>query len=259
MAEIIDGKVEIVPSSGLAGPMTQGDMGRYSIRVSDFTPAGAKEDFSVAVPADEKWGDIMLRAAILKRNTWAHCGIPTIIHAIMYADNMGLDIMAGDVYMAQEGRYSTTAGAKIRHAMSSGRIVGYIVDITSGPVKKFKWSARNVPGEIDLPNYTAKVTVHVKDWTTPVVYETTLSEWFHGPNPNWINRPQYMLRRNALSKALEEVAPMGIEADEAPPREGGNLEVKPPMPLPTLANSKALGGISGTGQKANPSTKGLIP
>ena len=90
------------------------------------------------------------------------------------------------------------------------------------------------------------------------VYETTLSEWFHGPNPNWINRPQYMLRRNALSKALEEVAPMGIEADEAPPREGGNLEVKPPMPLPT-PTQWPLGGISGTGQKANPSTKGLIP
>ena len=218
MAELID-KVDIVPApSNGVGQLTQGDMGRYSIRVSEFNPAGGKEEFAVTLPDNPQWGNVLLRAAILKRTSWQTQNIPTIIHAVVYADSMGLDIMAGDVYMAQEGRLSTTAGAKIRHAMGTGRIVGYDVAITEGPLKKFTWVSKNVNGSIDLPNYKAVVTVHIKDWAKPVVYETTLDEWFHGPNPNWRTRPTYMLRRNALSKALEEVAPLGIEADEAPPQ-----------------------------------------
>jgi hypothetical protein len=218
MAELIDNKVEIVPApSDGPGALTQGDMGRYTIRVSEFTPSGTKEEFAVALPNDPKWGDVLLRAAILKRTTWAHCNMPTIIHAVMYSDNMGLDIMAGDTYMAQEGRYSTTAGAKIRHAMASGRIAGYSVDITDGPTKSFAWDSRGAKQSLTLPNYKAVVTVHVKNWLVPITYETTLDEWFAGANPNWRSRPKYMLRRNALSKALEEVSPMGVEADEAPP------------------------------------------
>lgn len=204
------------PSTGL-GQVVQGDMGRYSLRVSEYSPSGKKEEFAVVVPDNPTWGSIMLRAAILKRTTWKNIELPMIILGVKYADDMGLNILAGDVYMAQEGRLSTTAGAKIRHAMGTGKIAGYTVDIVDGPVTKFEYREKNENKSISLPNYKATITVKVKDWDMPMVYSTTLSEWFAGHNPNWRTRPTYMLRKNALSKALEEVAPMGVEGDEAPP------------------------------------------
>lgn len=193
--------------------------GEYQIEVSEFTPAGTKSKFMVPVPSQltSQEASVMLRAAILKRTTWKQFDFPTVLHAVIYSDRMGLDIMAGDVYMAAEGRISTTAGAKIRHAMSTDRIVGYEVQMTEGPEREFKYEVRGATQTIKLPNWKAKITVHVRGWTIPVVYETELSEWFVGTNPNWRTRPSYMLRKNALSKAMEEVAPLGIEADEAPP------------------------------------------
>lgn len=191
----------------------------YSLKVTDYNAAGAKEELSVPVPKDERWGSIMLRTAILKRTTWKNFDVPTIMHATVYADQMGLDIMAGDVYMAEEGRISTTAGAKIRHAMASGRIVGYSVDIEEGKEISIDYQLKGQACKWTGPDLKATVTVRVKDWAEPVVYKTSLAEWFVGRNPNWRTRPAYMLRRNALSKALEEVAPMGVEPEEAPPVE----------------------------------------
>lgn len=220
MADLQDSnKAEIVPvpPNGSLGELTQGDFGRYTIKVRDVDAAGKFSDFGVALPTTEKWQMVMIRAALLKRTTWKSFDMPTIIHAVMYSDQMGLDIMAGDVYMATEGRLSTTAGAKIRHAMSGDKIMGYSVEFTEGAPKKFKYTARGAGEEVVIPDYGVKVTVKVRGWDAPVVYETSLSEWFEGRNPNWRMRPKYMLRRNALSKALEEVAPMGVEADEAPP------------------------------------------
>jgi hypothetical protein len=121
--------------------------------------------------------------------------------------------------MAEEGRLSTTAGAKIRHAMASGKIEGYSVQITEGEEITIKYTFRQQQQEWKGPNYRVRVTVKVRGFTEPVVYETTLREWFTGRNPNWRERPLYMLRKNALSKAMEEVAPLGVEADEAPPIE----------------------------------------
>src|SRR5262245_39120803 len=195
--------------------------GEYQIAIRDFDAAGKASGFMVPVPHDinAHGASVMLRAAILKKTTWKLFDFPTILHAVIYADRMGLDIMVGDVYMAEEGRISTTAGAKIRHAMSTGRIEGYEIEITQRPVVAIPYTLKGKEEVFKGPNLAAKVTVHVKGWKAPVVYETTLAEWFTGRNPNWRNRPAYMLRRNALSKALEEVAPMGIEGDEAPPPE----------------------------------------
>lgn len=193
--------------------------GEYQIAIRDFDAAGKASGFMVPVPnnIDAHGASVMLRSAILKKTTWKAFDFPTILHAVIYADRMGLDIMAGDVYMAEEGRISTTAGAKIRHAMASGKIAGYKVEISDGPLITIPYQLKGKDELYKGPNLKAKVTVLVKGWDEPMTYETTLAEWFTGRNPNWRNRPAYMLRRNALSKALEEVAPMGVEADEAPP------------------------------------------
>ncbi len=191
----------------------------YLIDIKEFDAAGKANSFKVGIPANvtSNEASVMLRSAILKRTTWKASDFPTIIHAVIYADRMGLDIMAGDVYTAEGGRLSTTAGAKIRHAMASGKIEGYAVEITEGQKITIEYVSKGAKQSWTGPNLKAKVIVFVKGWPKPVIYDTTLEEWFMGNNPNWKLRPAYMLRRNALSKALEEVAPMGIEPDEAPP------------------------------------------
>lgn len=206
MAEL-NGSTQIVKSE------VAGD--GYALSMTEYDASGKPNGISIPVPRDERWGSIMLTAAVLKNTTWAQSPIPQIIHAIMYAEQMGLDIIAGDVYLA-EGRLATTASAKIRHAMASGRIEGYRIDIVEGPQRTFKYTQKNADKEFTHSDLKAHVEVRVKGWPEPVCYDTTLGEWFQGRNPNWTTRPAYMLRRNALSKALEEVAPMGVESDEAP-------------------------------------------
>lgn len=190
----------------------------YSLSIVEYDAGGAKSTLSVPLPQDEKWGNVMLRAALLKKGgNWKAYDIPTIIHAVVYADNLGLDIMAGDVYCAEEGRLSTTAGAKIKHAMQSGRIASYEVQMEPGEPITIPYTLKNQQETYKGTNLKATVTVQVKDMDKPVVYTTTLAEWFTGRNPNWRTRPAYMLRKNALSKVMEEVCPLGTEADEAPP------------------------------------------
>jgi hypothetical protein len=208
---------------GTSQAMVKSDVldGEYMIELSEFTSAGKKNTFMVPVPNNltSQEASVMLRSAVLKRTTWKNFDFPTVLHAVIYADRMGLDIMAGDVYMAEEGRMSTTAGAKIRHAMGTGIIGGYTVEITEGETLEIPYQLKGESKVYKGPELRCKVTVEVKGWKTPVIYECLLSEWFTGRNPNWRTRPKYMLRMNALGKALSEVAPMGVEADEAPPVE----------------------------------------
>lgn len=195
--------------------------GEYTIVVSELSSSGGRSNFSVPVPHSmtSRESSLMLQAAILKKTSWADKPFPMVLHAVMYAERMGLDIFAGDVYSVDGGRLATTAGAKIRHAMSKDRIAGYDVEMIKGTPEFIVIPVKTKEGKVDhrVPNLKAKVTVTVKGWEKPVVYETTIEEWYVGTNPNWKARPAYMLRRNALSKALEEIVPMGAEPEEVPP------------------------------------------
>lgn len=213
--------------------------GEYQLEVRDFTPAGKIDTFRIGFPRETGIElSPFMEAAVLKNTTWKDKAFPIVLHAVYYARRFGLDIMAGDVYMAEEGRFSTTADAKIRHALGTGRIAGYKVVIEPGPVVKIPYQVRGKDEVYEGSNLKATVTVKVKGWEEPVVYSTTLREWFTGRNPNWRFRPEYMLRKNALSKALSEVAPMGVEADEAPPAE--------PDAAPTRALAAAKATIDAT-------------
>lgn len=226
-----------MPEQSSATPVAQQSAdGTYQIAIREFTPSGQATSFMVPVPTsiDSQAVSVMLRAAILKKTTWKDKDFPTILHAVIYADRMGLDIMAGDVYSIDGGRMSTTAGAKIRHAMGKGIIEGYDIEMVEGPKIKLPYTEKNMDKVFETPELTATVTVDVKGWKRPVVYTAKLSEWFTGRNPNWRERPAYMLRKNALGKAMEEVAPMGVEADEAPPLDS------PATTLVALNQAKAL-------------------
>src|ERR1022692_3576424 len=123
MADLL-GSVDIVPAptKGM-GEVVQGDFGRYLLRVQEFSPSGTKEEFAVAIPQEGTWPDVMLRAALLKRTTFQTNDIPMIIHGVIYADKLGLDIMAGDVYLVN-GRPAISNKAKIKMALATGNIEG---------------------------------------------------------------------------------------------------------------------------------------
>lgn len=210
----------------------------YTLNIVDVGQGGKPETFSVQLASNTEWKTwpLMMKAAILKKNTFKQQSIAEIVFTILYAERLGLDVIAGDVYSV-DGRINTTNGAKIKYAMSSGKIEGVECVIEpilehqdkGGVYAKFKRTIRN--SEIEMEDLRATVTVKVRGWEKPYIYTAKLSEWFQGTNPNWVNRPEHMLRLNSTSHALNFICPMGsAESDEAPPVEA---------PLPSYDEAKA--------------------
>lgn len=207
----------IVPVTSASTP------GQYQISVKEVDAGGNKSSFDIALPDTRDWKlswGVLHRAALAKKGSsqWGAKSVAEIINAIIYADSLGLSFEQGDVYSV-DGRLNTTADAKIKYALNSGKIGGYEIQVEEIPGKplKLKYKAGGAENVYETSEYVARVTVTVKGWEKPFVYEAYLSEWFQGSNPNWRTRPKYMLGKNATSKALTMVAPMGgVGSDEAP-------------------------------------------
>lgn len=210
----------------------------YILNITDIGAGGKSETFAVQLASNTDWKNwsLMARAAILKKTSFKQSSLPEIIYTILYAERLGLDVIAGDVYSV-DGRINTTNGAKIKYAMSTGKIEG--VECTIEPImehqdkggvfKKFVGKVRG--GDVSMEDLKATVTVKVKGWEKPYIYTAKLSEWFQGTNPNWVNRPEHMLRLNSTAHALNFICPMGsAESDEAPPVETA--------PLPSYEEAK---------------------
>lgn len=213
--------------------------GNYMIQVKDVDPLGATSSFNVPLATTSDWAQwsLPLRIAVLKKTLFKSLTIPEIAFGVMYADRMGLDIAAGDVYNI-DGKWNTSNGAKIKHAMKSGKIGGYEVELrpvmnggvtvgVAGHPKTFTVKRKLFGKETDvvMDEMEAHVTVDVVGWAKPVKYSSKLSQWAKGSNPNWIDRPDYMLRLNALAHALHEICPIGVDADEAPADANGQIAV----------------------------------
>ena len=219
LAELEGNAAQIVPVPKELG-LSQGDMGRYHLNIKEYDAAGRATDFAIAISMDDpKWGPRLQMAAILKQSTiWRGETFPTIIFAVMYAENLGLDIVAGDVYPLQ-GRIATTNKAKIKRALASGQIEGIeqsTVELPSTFVTKAG----------PKPDMECTVTIHIKGWKKPIVRKAKLSRWYKEVNPNWRDNPEHMLELNTTAHACEYVTPGGTEGDELPG----------PLPLP-------LGGL----------------
>jgi len=197
--------------------------------VKDVTPQGKENVYSVAIEKSAKWSDwsLLHRSLVLKHSQqWNGVPVPVIMHAVAYAESLGLDIVAGDVYYI-DGRVATTNDARIKYALSSGKIEGYNVmldpdpyddvAVAKAPQIALEWRTQKETGTWKGPNYKATVTVKVKGWTDALVYKTDLKQWFTGRNPNWRTRTPFMLRKSSLAHALTEVVPVGLDVDEAPP------------------------------------------
>lgn len=187
--------------------------GEYLIKVKEFDAAGKGNELSVAMPnsVDFRQWSVMQQALMLKKGSWQGSAIPEIVYAIAYANNLGLDILQGDVYSTGSGRIATSNKAKIKLALKTGNIEGIeaVIRETDKPIALKDCSLKN-----DLE---CTVTVHVKGWKTPIVRKALLSQWFNARNPNWASRPHHMLELNTVAHAVEYVNPTETGDDEAPP------------------------------------------
>lgn len=190
--------------------------GEYLITIKEFDKMGKSTNISVALPttSDFKMWSLMQQAVFLKKGTWEKQSLYEIVLAIAYAQNLGVDIMQGDVYPVGEGRLSLSNKARIKLALATGMVQGIQVE--------FKKLAEKLPEELDKcvlypgMDIECKVTVTVKGWQHPIVRTAKLSRWYKEKNVNWRDNPEHMLELNTTAHACEMVAPGATYDDEAP-------------------------------------------
>jgi hypothetical protein len=184
----------------------------YALTIREFDAAGRSSDLTVQVPLDATIetikGNLLLRAAILKSTTWNKFNIPQILHAIMFADRLGLDIELGDVY-STDGRPAISAEGRIKLALATGRIKGIST----------QWRELDDPapaGCVLKKDLECTVTIQVADWDKPVVRTARLSRWFKN-TPAWKERPEHQLELNTIGHACRLIRPVGDPADTPEP------------------------------------------
>lgn len=192
---------------------------KMEIVVKDYDAAGTSSTFRALVPNSSRWAEwsLMQQAVMLKKGPWSKAPMHEIMFGIVYAANMGLDIMRGDVFSTGEGRIGISNKAKIKMAQATGNIEGIQVEMKDLPTEKI--SLDGVKRTTDLE---CTVTIHVKGWKVPIIRTARLSQWFNKKNPNWQGRPEHMLELNTVAHACEYVpgATLATEDDEAPPLSG---------------------------------------
>lgn len=198
---------------------------RYNLRLKEVSAGGAVQELVIPLDDVKSWDDFSLitRAVILKKTTWSQSSLPEILHVMAYAESLGLDILRGDVYQVK-GRLATTNDAKIKHAMASGRIVGYEYTVEQGEPIEIEYESKGKECTWKGTNLKSTAIIHVKDWQKPVQYQATLKEWFMGSNDNWRSRTDFMMRKSTLAHALAEIVPLGTGPEEAPPVQTVELE-----------------------------------
>lgn len=184
----------------------------YSITISEFDAAGKRSDLVVPLPTgasiENVRGNLLLRAAILKSTTWNKFAIPQILHGIMFADRLGLDIELGDVYSA-DGRPALSAEGRIKLAQKDPRYKGH-----STTFKELD-EPLNKPKCVLKKDLECTVTIRVEGWEQPIVRTARLSRW-HKDTPAWNERPEHQLELNTLGHACRFLRPIG-DPEDAPP------------------------------------------
>lgn len=194
--------------------------GGYKITIKRFNPGGQSQDLVAWIPEKASPATIrdnpVLLAAVLKDGdpTWQPYEPGFILVAALKAAGLGLDLLEGDIYPVQ-GRLGISDWAKIKYARSHGYRA--TCEMKQGPNVSWDWATSREKGIWRGTNDTAVVTVYDKHDKAVNVYETALKAWFVGSSKEWRDRTAESLRRKALARAYQEVCPVGIDPEEAPP------------------------------------------
>lgn len=194
--------------------------GGYKITIKRFNASGDNTPLVAwiperATPAAIRDNPVLL-AAVLKDGdpTWQQYEPGFILVAALKAAGLGLDLLEGDIYPVQ-GRLGISDWAKIKYARSHGYRAA--IEMKQGPPVSWDWATARERGIWQGTNDTAVVTVYDKHDKAVNVYETALKAWFIGSSKEWRDRTAESLRRKALARAYQEVCPVGIDPEEAPP------------------------------------------
>jgi hypothetical protein len=202
--------------------------GGYKITIKRFNAAGTAHDLVAWIPEKASPAAIrdnpVLLTAVLKDGdpTWQPYEPGFILVAALKAAGLGLDLLEGDIYPVQ-GRLGISDWAKIKYARSHGYRA--VVAVKQGPPVQWEWSTNREKGIWTGTNDEYTAQVYDKNDKLVNTYTTTLKAWFVGSSKEWRDRTAESLRRKALARAYQEVCPIGIDPEEAPP-----IEIKTPFP-----------------------------
>jgi hypothetical protein len=214
--------------------------GGYRITIKRFNASGDNTPLVAWIPEKASPASIrdnpVLLSAVLKDGdpTWQQYEPGFILVAALKAAGLGLDLLEGDIYPVQ-GRLGISDWAKIKYARSHGYRA--VVEMKQGPAVQWDWGTAREKGIWQGTNDTAVATIYDRNDKLVNTYETTLKAWWVGSSKEWRDRTAESLRRKALARAYQEVCPVGIDPEEAPP-----IEVKVGF---NEAASKAVGQVLG--------------
>jgi hypothetical protein len=204
MAEMLD-STAIVPSS-------DNQKNGYAFRLVEYDAAANASVLMVPVPDDSrefKQWNILARAALLKKTTWARFSIEQTILGVLFSDRVGLDIELGDVYSI-DGRPAITAEGRIKLAQKDPRYRG----------SKTTWKELETPlgkQQCILKNdLECTVEVYVDGWQEPIRRTARLSRWYKN-TPAWNERPEHQLELNTLGHACRFLRPVADPSDAPEP------------------------------------------
>lgn len=196
--------------------------GGYTITVRRFSSGGDVKPLVVHIPENASMDSIrnnpVLLAAVLKDGDpiWSQMEPGFVLVAVLKATGLGLDILEGDIYPV-EGRLGISDWAKIKYARSKGYRA--VVRFTTGDQVNWSWETKREKGIWTGTNDKCEVDVLDKNDKLISTYGTTLKAWWEGRSNEWRNRPAESLRRKTIARAYQEVCPVGIDPEEAPPIE----------------------------------------
>ena len=225
MAEILSGSsiTSITPaeSGSLAeGAIVPAEPRGYAIKIKRFSAAGSVNPLEVLIPENAKLESIknnpLLLAAVMKDGdpVWQGYDAGFVLIACMKAASLGLDILEGDIYPV-EGRLGVSDWAKIKYARARGYRAE--VDMVEGEQMTVPWETAKNKGVWTGANLKCTVRVYSQDDKLLTTYTTTLRAWFEGRSREWRDRSAESLRRKTIARAYQEVCPVGVDPEEAPP------------------------------------------
>lgn len=204
---------------GVPVPPPTPDTG-YTIQIRRFSASGNNQPLVVHIPEGATPESIrnnpLLLACVLKDGdpVWSQYEPGFVLVAALKAAGLGLDLLEGDIYPV-EGRLGISDWAKIKYARSHG--YRCTVEFKTGPSVTWPWETKREKGVWQGTDDTCTVTVLDKSDKIINVYSTNLKAWWVGHSKEWRDRTAESLRRKAIARAYQEVCPVGVDPEEAPP------------------------------------------
>jgi len=208
------------PLSPSAPAMSAMRAGSITVGVREIMGNGQAREFAIPVnftnlaKPDGSWESVLTRAAFLAIGPMSGVPFGSVVCAVMYADSLGLDVMAKDVYTV-DGKLSVSAEGKIKFADQSGLIEWRRIKLSREGNISLPYTEKQQSKTWVGKNLKAVVTVKLRSDPEPQVMEWELADFFSGSTA-WRTDTVSMFSKRALGKTLGILVPTGVDAEDIP-------------------------------------------